>query len=459
VLEEALIMADANGNMVVEADEVFGVLEELQSNEILPLTMQEMEAIEAALVRATQPPGPSGLPFELAVNLMWGVLKEIAAANGPTLRGLDRDTVMAILEGAFQRADADQSGTLEKDEVFSVLEDLAREELPLTMGEIEALEKALVGDGTRSVSYSEFLGTMFSVLLRHQAAESQRGAGARPSAAKARLNKTTVRGLDKATVSVIMQETFARADKDGNGTLDQDEVIALMDELAADELPMTQQELDALRDSLDADGDGLVDYNEFCSAMWAALVKGNAEEPLLRGLDGDTVMSILLTALEAGDANANGTLEKEEVHGVLEALSKNEELPLTMAEIEAVEAALNRAPTSGVPFDAAAQIMWAVLQGFAKSAAPEVRGLDEDTVKVIFKQAFDAADANGNGVLEPEEVFAVLELLAKEDLPMTMKEVEAIERALTKEDGTPVPYDEYLGTCWSILADHNGVAV
>ena len=457
VLEEALIMADANGNFVVESNEVFGVLEELQANEILPLTMSEIEAIEAALVQATQPPGPSGLPFSMAVELMWDVLKGIAVQNGPTMRGLDRDTVMAILEEAFVRADADKSGTLEKDEVFSVLEDLAREELPLTMGEIEAIEKALVGDGTRHVSYNEFLGTMFSVLLRHQAAESQRNAGSRPNLAKGRLNKAMLRGLDRATANIIMQEAFAKADKDGNGTLDKEEVIALMDDLAADELPLTQQELDILRDNLDADGDGLVDYNEFCNAMWAALVEDKVEEPKLRGLDGDTIISILMSALEAGDANKSGTLEKEEVHGVLDALCKNEELPLTMQEIEAVEAALNRAPTKGVPFEAAAQMMWGVLQDFAVAAPPEVRGLDEETTKAIFQKAFEEADKENKGHLSAEEVEHVLEALALEDLPMTMKEIDAISRAIIENGGCQYPH--FIGTCWSVLAARNGITV
>merc|ERR1712167_456772 len=63
-----------------------------------------------------------------------------------------------------------------------------------------------------------------------------------------------------------MKEAFKTFDKDGNGFISAAELKDVMEKLGE---KLTDDELDEMIRECDVNGDGMVDYNEFCTMMSA----------------------------------------------------------------------------------------------------------------------------------------------------------------------------------------------
>ena len=64
-------------------------------------------------------------------------------------------------------------------------------------------------------------------------------------------------------------ETFKRFDKDGNGVLDRKEIKCAITELDKEtsNFNLTEEEIDAMIDNLDRNGDGQIDFMEFLNLI------------------------------------------------------------------------------------------------------------------------------------------------------------------------------------------------
>eukprot|EP00218_Dolichomastix_sp_CCMP3274_P007625 CAMPEP_0170134698 /NCGR_PEP_ID=MMETSP0033_2-20121228/2054_1 /TAXON_ID=195969 /ORGANISM="Dolichomastix tenuilepis, Strain CCMP3274" /LENGTH=467 /DNA_ID=CAMNT_0010370269 /DNA_START=39 /DNA_END=1442 /DNA_ORIENTATION=- len=81
------------------------------------------------------------------------------------LKGLSSDTVKQVLMAAFEEADADKSGTLDRMEVMNVLMAMGAGELALKPAEINALMAAVDDNEDGVVSYRELVEFLYDVLV------------------------------------------------------------------------------------------------------------------------------------------------------------------------------------------------------------------------------------------------------------------------------------------------------
>lgn len=61
-----------------------------------------------------------------------------------------------------------------------------------------------------------------------------------------------------------MRQLFGYCDKDGSGSIDKEELGSVMHELGKD---LSEEELSALMEQLDVDGNGDIDFDEFLEGM------------------------------------------------------------------------------------------------------------------------------------------------------------------------------------------------
>jgi len=139
---------------------------------------------------------------------------------------------------------------------------------------------------------------------------------------------------------------FAYFDADGSGSIDTDELEALLDKLGLDDETANVEALFAIAD---ADENGSISFEEFCAVVGSKVVPMSA--------DPDPEMDLAWTVFTAGghrvpdSTDAPATLTASSLHTVLQRL----ELGMTFLEAEemvrAVEHHQGRVPTGTITLD------------------------------------------------------------------------------------------------------------
>jgi len=92
------------------------------------------------------------------------IAKMSEAEGAQLLHSLNGDTIKSVLGSAFQEADKDGNGTLDRQEVYDVLMALGTGELELKQAEINAMVAAVDADEDGKVTYGELVEFLFDVL-------------------------------------------------------------------------------------------------------------------------------------------------------------------------------------------------------------------------------------------------------------------------------------------------------
>jgi len=174
------------------------------------------------------------------------------------LSNLKHEHTTQLLEKLFLEADTDGNGTLDEKE-FKVL--MTSHDFGLSRKDIKILFTQADVNGDGSVDYAEFIPAaveLISIIRARKAAEQTRFE--REETARGSVEEYFVRGMSAPELEHMMRSAFDVADADGNGTLDPDE---FKDFLKAMQLNLTKKETNALTLSADANGDGLISYEEF----------------------------------------------------------------------------------------------------------------------------------------------------------------------------------------------------
>ena len=133
----------------------------------------------------------------------------------------------------FESLDADGSDTITVDELR---EGLARQGSSVASAEVHSLLKQMDVDGTGTIDYPEFLA--------------------------ATLHQAQLEREDN------MARAFAKFDADGSGSITKKELAQGLRETG-----VTPAEVNAIVEEADADGDGEIDYHEFCAMMLGKALK------------------------------------------------------------------------------------------------------------------------------------------------------------------------------------------
>lgn len=135
---------------------------------------------------------------------------------------------MKKMNQLFRQLDGDDDGTVETNEALTILTQCG-----LDPQAAQGLVDAIIGEDGK-IHYSEFMARMIS--------------------------STT------ALTAQSLADVFKQLDDDGNGYLSREEVAKLMASKNMASM-MNDRSPDSLLQDMDADGDGAIDFNEFCNVM------------------------------------------------------------------------------------------------------------------------------------------------------------------------------------------------
>lgn len=149
------------------------------------------------------------------------------ATKVPSLR-LSEDHI--ALRDTFQAIDTDGDGTISPQEITSFLRGFGQNP---TNAQLDAIMRNLDADKNGSIDFEEFVDLM------------------------AARSKATGSALDEES---DLREAFKVFDKDGNGTINAEELRLTMRNIGVN---LTDEELDLMMKEADEDGNGVIDFQEF----------------------------------------------------------------------------------------------------------------------------------------------------------------------------------------------------
>jgi Ca2+-binding EF-hand superfamily protein len=238
--------------------------------------------------------------------------------------------------------------------------------------------------------------------------------------------------MPREELEAMMAGVFHAADADGSGVLDRKEFCKC---LKASELGLTRKEINVLLSEVDMDGNGKISYSEFMPLCFNILVERFKDDVLAEAAlqNSDALTQMLLEEFEAKERGAmdpesdgivSGKMPVSFVKAALTVLS-NEMLGLSKLQITSIMSEAKVADGKIVDYmifaPTAARMIYSMIDlssqalrvdAIAKISESEgaqlLHALNGDTIKHVLKTAFEEADADGNGTLDPDEIADVL---------------------------------------------------
>ena len=367
----------------------------------------------------------------------------------------------------FKGADGDGNGYLDRREFKTVM---SSAELDLSAKDIRQIMAQCDENGDGVIEYREFLPLMTEILLALQAREAvAEERAAIEDEAREAADEMLAFGVSQADLETTMRRAFADADADGNGVLSEGEFKQCLQDAA---LGLTKQQINVLMSETDLDGDGNVCYEEFVPICYGIFVEMFKEDLLRKEVrnSADWLESTIIEHFTAQDENGVGKLPHKAVKKVLQRLSyegffimglSNLQVMAIMSEANldssnCVDYVLFARTAAGMIYnlldtDAITKRQTALATMADSDAAFVLRRMSEDQIMDLLKQAFQEADADGNGYLTPDETFEVLHSLGAGDLGLTEKEVTALMASLDENDDGVVTYPEFITFMFDVL--------
>ena len=365
----------------------------------------------------------------------------------------------------FMEYDDDQDGYLDRHE-FKTL--LMSTDLGLSPKDVRRIMSEADENEDGVLEYREFVPIMVELIHSIKAKEDAKAAAEEDEdEAREAVEMHLLHGIPREQLEQMMFSVFNAADTDGSGALDRKEFARC---LKSAELGLTRKEINLLLSEVDADGDGMVTYEEFVPLCFNILVERFKDDVLAeQALNSyDDLTQTLLEEFQTVDEDDNagaatGRLKFRRIRHVLDAMSE-EMLGLSRLQIasimseakvdeetEEVEYATFAATAarmiySMIDLSAQAVRVDAVAKVAETEGAEFLNILDEETIKDVLAEAFEEADKDGNGVLDVNEVQHVLKSLGVGQLALKPGEINAMIAAIdADEDGTV----NYTGSLWT----------
>ena len=367
----------------------------------------------------------------------------------------------------FKGADTDGNGYLDRREFKTVM---SSAELDLSPRDIRQIMAQCDENGDGVIEYREFLPLMTEILLALQARDAvAREREANEDEAREAADEMLAFGVSQADLEATMRRAFADADLDGNGVLSEAEFKQCLKDAA---LGLTKQQINVLMSETDLNGDGNVCYEEFvpiCHGIFVEMFKEDILRKEVRN-SADWLESTIIEHFTAQDEDGTGKLPHKAAKKVLQRLSyegyfimglSNLQIMAIMSEANldssnCVDYVLFARTAAGMIYnlldtDAITKRQTALATMADSDAAFVLRGMSEDQIMSLLKQAFTEADADGNGYLTADETFEVLHSLGAGDLGLTEKEIMALMASLDENDDGVVTYPEFITFMMDVL--------
>lgn len=166
--------------------------------------------------------------------------------------GLQGITTGSELRSTFAQFDVDGNGYIDPDELQEKLAQLSG--LDIGEEEVAQLIKEVDVDGDGRVNYEEFVDLILTINDESSIIDIN------AEAKRKRVKKEKV--MQHHTK---MLQLFKEWDSDGNGLIDPDELREKLGEMTGTKI--SPEEADVIIKGVDKNGDGMIDYEEFCKLM------------------------------------------------------------------------------------------------------------------------------------------------------------------------------------------------
>jgi len=412
----------------------------------------------------------------------------VDAAHQILVHDLTKEELQAALADIFDSADADGSGTLDREEFARCLRDVA---VDLTDDEINYLLANVDENDDGVIDFREFQPVAFNLLLQVMAEEMKEQdesafAAAQWNADTLSQARELVSNLSTEELAETLESIFVKADTDGNGTLDKDEFRNCLEQT---ELGLTPDVVNALAAKVDFDSDGLISYNEFAPLCYDLLVEVvnleiqrsevekaedafveqarmlEAEEEMYRGMSSEEIEQLVNEIFDAVDTGGTGELDPQEFAAAL-TMSR---LELTEDEVEQFMAQLDTDGNGKISFSEFVPVALQILKEITRenldekavaAAALDQQALEkaqqlldqmtDEQLQQSLKEIFFTADADDNGTLDIDEFRKCLQ---DTELGLTDELIDYLVVSVdTDEDGL-VSYSEFAPLCYELLTE------
>ena len=363
---------------------------------------------------------------------------------------MTNDELVETLTQLFLRGDKDGNGVLDAKEFKKLLTEA---DLGLSQKEIKLLYTQADVNADGCVEYREFIPACVELIGVIKAKESAQLAAVQKEVEAREIADYFIRGMSGQEIEAMMGTAFQIADKDGNGYLDTKEFQAFLKDMP---LNLTKKEMNAAMLSYDADNDGKISWQEFVPIFHAVMQDVVTRDVLQAMTEPDAITAHLLACCAKYDTAGTGFLPVQKVGKAF----RDADLGLTKFQIVSL---CSGAPQGGKGIDyrswiteSATSAIAALIQVEEKvqyqraaawkqvteteAIAEMVLGIPRDEFCKIVGAAFQAADKDGSGTLDPQEFE---ECLKSCGVSLTEEQVKILSAAADVDQDGMIQYGEF----------------
>lgn len=337
--------------------------------------------------------------LEVAASTVADGTVRMKAPGMPNLADVSPAELDNYMRRLFKIGDRDGNGSLDKIELQDLLK---KSGFNLSFDTIGKMMKTADTNGDGLIQFDEFVRAV---------AYLQNGDDGFPTPAAPGM--PNLADVPAAQLSRYMSKLFQIGDTNGDGVLDADELESLLKKSGFN---LSSDIIDTLMQRADINGDGVISETEFCKAGVALQQVGFPVEqpaapamPNLADVEPAQLKRYMERLFKIGDKNNDGVLDALELRDLLQKSGFN----LDETTIELIMAAVDVNYDGVIQFSEFCHAISLLINSYdpageEENVMPDIRSVNKLELRSYFMRLFKIADTNGDGVLQPAEMEALL---------------------------------------------------